>query len=99
MNTADQNGHAIELRDEANRLVGYYVPVPVHTEIQRLREEIVKLRDDLAETKADRDRCRKMVFDMINEYLPPDDLDQLPLGSDGVPLNEVLREFESRPGA
>jgi hypothetical protein len=95
MDTANQNGHAIELRDEANRLVGYYVPVPIHAEIQRLTEEIDRLRHELVEAKIDRDGYRRTAYYLVKEFLPLNEWRPLPLGSDGVPLDEVLREFEA----
>jgi hypothetical protein len=98
MDAASQNGHAIELRDETNRLVGYYVPVPVHAEIQRLNEEIVRLRHELEEAKIDRDGYRRTAYYLVKEFLPLDEWDAQPLGSDGVPLDQVMREFEASMG-
>jgi hypothetical protein len=104
METATRNGHVIELRDESNRLVGYYVPVPVHAEVQaevnRLTAQIASLRHDLDEMRADRDRFKKSVYEMAKEFLPLDAWDKEPLDTtDGVPLDQVLREFERSHGA
>jgi hypothetical protein len=98
MNPSSTNGHPIELRDEANRLVGYYVPVPVHAELQHLTQEIAALRKELADTQQDRDNYRRTCLAFAREFMPMKELDQLSLGSDGIPLDQVLREFEAAHG-
>src|SRR5260370_1461782 len=95
METPTRNGHVIELRDESNRLVGYYVPVPVHAEVQaevnRLTSQIAKLRHELDETRADRDRFKKSVYDMAKEFLPLDEWDKEPLDiEDTVPFERLI---------
>jgi hypothetical protein len=104
METATRNGHVIELRDESNRLVGYYVPVPVHAEVEaevnRLTAELTSLRHELDEVRADRDRFKKSVYEMAKEFLPLDEWDKESLETtDGVPLDQILGEFEQSPGA
>jgi len=100
----NRNGHVIELRDESNRLVGYFVPVPLHAEAQaeidRLSAEVASVRRELDETRADRDRFKKSVYEMAKEFLPLDEWDKEPLDiADGVPLDQVLHEFEQSRGA
>lgn len=71
--------------------------------IDTLREEVERLRTQLAKTTAEATEYRRAAYAMLNQlvpYIPPtaEELHDLMHGPRGQPLLEIIEEYERRAG-